>query len=239
MPLPPFLNIRRKLAQIDCRHDIEFEFFYVDQWSDSESATGPGSQFTVYGASFGTSPIELGYGTDLYSFELNWRRAWGAGRIKSLIGFRLMELGENMTVSDAASPPLLFDGDIDNHLIGFQVGLEGIIWQSCRWQIEGGCKAGIYSNSADFVAKFPQAGPAAVFDAAGDYTTFSGELWLGANYSITQCLALRVGYQAQWIEGVAVLPEQLDDLAVPILGDLDMGGSPFYHGLYVGTQLDW
>ena len=39
---------------------------------------------------------------------------------------------------DAGSPPPLFLGDIDNHLIGFQVGLEGIIWRSCRWEIEGG-----------------------------------------------------------------------------------------------------
>jgi hypothetical protein len=150
-----------------------------------------------------------------------------------------MELDENMTVLDGVSPPELFLGDIDNHLIGFQVGVEGIIWESCRWQIEGGLKAGIYHNEADFDAAFPQAGPAAVFNAAADHTTFAGELWLGANYFVTNNLAVRLGYQAMWIEGVAILPEQLDDLAVPLVGSLDMGGSPFYHGFYFGAQLDF
>jgi hypothetical protein len=225
--------------QINPCNDIEFEFFCLDQWSAFGTVADPGAQFTVYGATLGTSPITLGYGTDIYSFELNWRRAWGSGRVKSLIGFRIMELDENMTVFDAASPPPLFDGDIDNHLIGFQLGVEGILYKSCRWEIEGGTKFGVYHNSADFDAAFPQAGPAAVFTAAEDHTTFSGEVWLGANYYITNRLALRAGYQAMWIEGVAILPEQLDDLAVPLLGDLDMGGSPFYHGAYFGAQIDW
>jgi hypothetical protein len=224
---------------INCRNDIEFEFFFVDQWSALTTVDTPGAQVLVYGATFGTDPITVGYGNDLYSFELNWRRAWCSDRLKTLIGFRVMELDENMRIVDAGSPPDLFQGDVDNHLIGFQIGLEGTIYDGCRLQVEGGLKAGIYHNEADFDAAFPQAGQGAMFRAARDHTTFAGELWLGANYYVTDRLAVRAGYQAMWIEGVAVLPEQLDDLAVPILGDLDMGGSPFYHGWYFGAQFDW
>jgi hypothetical protein len=220
-------------------NDIEFEFFWIDQWSAFATTDIPGAQITMYGANFGTSPLTLGYGNDLYSVELNWRRAWGYGRIKTLLGLRFMEIDENASVLDAGSLPPLFLGDIDNHLIGLQIGVEGILYQSCRWEIEGGCKMGVYANSADFDAAFPQAGPAATFHAADDHTSFAAELWLGANYCVTDRLSLRAGYQALWIEGVAVLPEQLDDLAVPLVGDLDMGGSPFYHGLYFGAQFDW
>jgi len=233
------LRLEASRQIINSCNDIEFEFFFVDQWSALSTIADPGAELVMYGAAFGTDPITLGYGNDLYSFELNWRRALGAGRIKTLLGFRVMELDENMQVTDAVSPPELFLGDVDNHLIGFQVGIEGTLYQRCRLQIEGGLKTGIYHNDADFDAAFPQAGPAATFHAARDHTTFAGELWLGANYSVTDRLALRLGYQAMWIEGVAVLPEQLDDLAVPILGDLDMGGSPFYHGFYLGGQFDW
>lgn len=225
--------------QIGCYNDIEFEFFYVDEWSAFTTVGGANARVLMYGATFGTQPFTLGYGSDLYSFELNWRRAWCSDRLKTLIGFRIMELDENMAITDSGSPPDLFQGDIDNHLIGFQLGVEGVIFRSCRWEIEGGTKFGIYHNSADFDAAFPQAGPAATFTAAEDHTTFSGEVWLGVNYYVTDCLALRLGYQALWIEGVAILPEQLDDLAVPLLGDLDMGGSPFYHGVYFGAQVDW
>ena len=61
----------------------------------------------------------------------------------------------------------------------------------------------------------------------------------GVNCQLTDHLALMLGYQTMWIEGVAVLPAQLDDLAVPLLGDLDMSGSPFYHGANLGLRLDW
>ncbi len=227
---------------IGYRDDIEFEFFYVDPLSFSTTVATPGAQMLVYGATFGTDPFNVRYNTDLYNFEINWRRAWGAGCVKTLIGFRMIELSEALTVTDAISPPQLFVGDIDNHLYGFQLGLEATILRRGRWEIDGGLKCGIYGNSADFDAAFPQAGPAAVFHASEDFhtdATFAGDLWLGVNYQLTDCLALRLGYQAMWIEGVAVLPEQLDDLAVPILGELDMGGSPFYHGAYFGAQLDW
>ncbi len=225
--------------QINPCNDIEFEFFFVDNLGSSTVAATPGAQFTVYGAAFGAAPIALGYSTNLYNYEANWRHSWGSGRVKTLIGFRAMQLGEDMTVADAASPPQLFLGDVENQLYGGQLGIEGVIWQNCRWEIEGGLKCGIYHNSADFDAAFPQAGPAAVFRAAEEHTAFSGELWLGVNYHLTDCIALKLGYQAMWMEGVAILPEQLDDLAVPILGDLDMGGSPLYHGASFGAQLAW
>jgi hypothetical protein len=40
---------------------------------------------------------------------------------------------------------------------------------------------------------------------------------------------------------VALLPEQLDDLSVPILGmiDFNMGGNPVYHGANFGVELVW
>jgi len=139
------------------RSDLEFEFFFVDQWSASTTIAAPGAQLLMYGATFGTDPISVGYSTDLYSFEANWRRAWGTGCVKTLIGFRMMELGENMRVIDGVSPPQLFVGDIDNHLYGFQLGIEAAILRRGRWEIEGGLKCGIYGNSADFDARhFPR-----------------------------------------------------------------------------------
>jgi len=139
------------------RSDLEFEFFFVDQLSASTTVAAPGAQLLMYGATFGTDPISVGYSTDLYSFEANWRRAWGTGCVKTLIGFRMMELGENMRVIDGVSPPQLFVGDIDNHLYGFQLGIEAAILRRGRWEIEGGLKCGIYGNSADFDARhFPR-----------------------------------------------------------------------------------
>ena len=233
-------GLRLSVARQISRHnDIEFEFFSIEQLGASATVAAPGAQLLMYGATFGSAPLGLEYDTDLRNFEVNWCHYWGSGRIKTLIGFRGMELGEHLTVNDLVSPPGLFLGDVNNQLIGGQIGIEGALWQSRRCEIEGGLKCGVYRNSAEFDAAFPQAGPGAAFQAAEDHTAFSGELWLGVNYDLTDWLALRLGYQAMWVEGVAILPEQLDDLAVPILGDPDVSGSPFYHGATFGLQVAW
>jgi hypothetical protein len=225
--------------QLNRRNDIELGFFYVDQLGASATVTAPGAEVLVYGATFGSDPISLGYDTNLYNYEANWRHSWGSGCVKTLIGFRGMELGEHLTITDAVSPPQLFLGDVNNHLIGGQMGIEAVLLKNRHCEIGGGLKCGVYHNSADFDAAFPQAGPGATFHGAADHTAFSGELWLGMNCHLTDSLSLRLGYQAMWLEGVAILPEQLDDLAVPLLGDLDMSGSPLYHGATLGLQLDW
>jgi hypothetical protein len=226
-------------AQINQGNDVEFEFFHLGELGDSAMVSTPGAQMTVYGADFGADPINLNYDTKLYNYEINWRHSWYSGRFATLLGFRGAELGENMMITDAASPPHLFLGDVDNHILGVQIGIEGDIIQNSHWDLETGLKCGLYNNSASFDAAFPQAGPAAVFQAEANHATFIGELWLGANYHLTNNLDVKLGYQAMWVEGFAILPEQLDDLAVPLLGDLDMGGSTIYHGFNLGLALEW
>jgi len=221
------------------RHDIEFEFFGLNSLSDATTIATPGAQFTVYGATLGTAPINMTFDSSLYSTELNWRMSWLCDRVKVLGGFRWIQLGDDLTITDAVSPPELFIGSVENNLLGFQLGVEGTLIKRRRFEIEAGFKAGVYSNTANVDAAFPQAGPAAVFTARGNRAAFVGEAKIGLNYHLTDCLALRVGYQMMWLEGVALLPEQLDDLAVPLLGQADMDGRPIYHGYHVGLQYDF
>jgi len=225
--------------QMNHCNDLEFEYYGVEDMGATTHIDTPGAQMTVYGSSFGTAPLDVTYATDLYNFEMNWRRRLRCQRFKSLLGFRVMELREDLSTLDAVSPPQLFQGDVNNHLMGGHFGIEGILFKQCRLVFEGGMKIGVYHNDADFFASFPQAGPAAVFQANEEHTAFTGDLWLDMNYWLTDHLAFRLGYQAMWMEGVALLPEQLDDLAVPILGDLDMAGSPLYQAITFGTQLRW
>ncbi|NQT13731.1 MAG: hypothetical protein HQ582_13340 [Planctomycetes bacterium] len=232
----PRVSVARRL--FGC-HDIEFEFFGVNSLADTATVGGAGAQFTVYGAAFGAEPINLAFSSSLYSAELNWRRSWCCDRVKVLAGFRWIELDDDATVRDAASPPPLFIGSTENQLYGFQLGIEGTLLQRGRLEIEAGFKGGVYGNRADVNAAFPQAGPDAVFTADGEKTAFVGEVMVGLNYNLTNCLALRAGYQMLWIDGVALLPEQLDDLAVPIAGEAEMGGRPVYHGYHVGLQCEF
>jgi hypothetical protein len=219
--------------------DLELEFFTVDQMSASKSIAAPGAEMVVYGATFGTSPLDVKYSSDLYGVEANWRQSWFDGRVKTLIGYRQMKLGEEMAVTDAASPPRLFQAELDNRLRGWQVGLEAALLRRDQLEIDAGVKYGEYRNSASLDAAFPQAGPGAGFDADGKEDARSREVWLGLNYHMTDSLALRLGYQAMWLDGIAVIPEQLDDLAVPLRGRMDMDGKVFYQGVNLGARFDW
>jgi hypothetical protein len=236
--LSPEGGVRVAVArQLNACNDIEFEFSVIDDWTATVLTDVPGAQLVQFGATFGTNPFHLSYETDLYNTELNWRRSWFCDQIKSIVGFRWIELGEKSRVRDANSPPAIFVGDVDNHLYGFQIGMEAVALKWCRLEIEFGMKAGIYYNMADVDLEYPQDGAGASSRAKGSNTAFTGELMLGGSYCLTDCLSIRAGYQVLWIEGVAILPEQLDDLAVPLAGEPDLGGSPVYHGAYVGLEM--
>ncbi len=229
----PRISIARRLFD---RHDIEFEFFSLNSLRDTATIASPGAQFTLYGATFGTQPIDLAFSSHLYNGELNWRSSWCNDRVRTLAGFRWLELGDDARVVDAVSPPGLYAGNLINRLYGFQLGVEGTLLKYRRFELEAGCKGGVYGNGGCFTTEFPQAGPAAGFTARGNKTAFVGEVMIGLNYQLTKSLALRAGYQGIWMEGVALQIEQWDDLAVPISGELNMNGRPIYHGYHLGLH---
>lgn len=93
-----------------------------------------------------------------------------------------MQLGEDRVVNDDHSSHSLFYSDLVNHLYGFQLGAEGVLWTTQSLHLGTGIKAGIYHNSARIFAAFPQPGPAATLNAGENHAAFCGDLWLDANY---------------------------------------------------------
>ncbi len=199
--------------------------------------SAPGAQYTVYGAAFGTDPIDVGYNSDLYSTELNYQHALGSTNLHAIVGVRWIRLIEELNVKDAASPPALNSVDAVNNLIGIQIGVQGTLLTYHGWSLDGAGKIGVFRNEASLNAAFPQAGPAAIFSAGGDQTSYVAEGQIDLRYDVSESLSLKAGYRAMWIDGIALIPEQLDDLAVPLLGQLDDNGSVFYSGFSLGASL--
>jgi hypothetical protein len=238
--LNPDLRAGARLAatmQLRNAMGIELEVFGINDWASTVTVSDPTATLPGFGGvAPGAAPFNVDYGSELYSAELSWRLDWG-GRLTTLLGFRWINLHEDMLLTDAVSPPDLFIGDVNNNLYGLQLGVEAVVLRWMRLEIECGLKAGIYHNSADFYGAAPQA--AQQVDVNDGHVAFSGDVFLGANYYLTNWLALRAGYQVMWIEGVALLPEQADNVDLAVGGDLDMGGSPIYHGGYVGVYVLW
>jgi hypothetical protein len=70
---------------------------------------------------------------------------------------------------------------------------------------------------------------------------FVGEVNLSALYRLTDVWNVRAGYNAMWIEGLALAPDQLDfDFATASSGSrLRNGGGMFLHGVSAGLEARW
>ena len=251
----------------DCRA-IEVNYFQV--WGfNSAASVGPtfnaagNGAYTVnilnqvafeniaYAQATGTAHIQ--------SLEVNLRRRDGAsGMIQWISGFRWLEWGQGLSVSDyayvagdpTADPPI--DPIINpeqisvttlNNLYGWQWGGDMMLWNAGRWlRINGIGKAGVYYNHQasqnTYYNDFQQ--PATVAAASNDTVSFVGETGVNCSWALTNWLSWRGGYSFFWLSGMAVPANQLKltDLATGTTS-VNTNGSVFIHGLTTGLEARW
>ena len=83
------------------------------------------------------------------------------------------------------------------------------------------------------------AGSPIMLDRDFFHTSFLGEAQLMWVHEFCDCLSARIGYQALWLEGVALAPDQNDNFYIATgEGTLDVG-SAFYQGGYAGFEITW
>lgn len=220
---------------------VGVEFFGIDGWSAHGEATGnisaafPG---TTLQSEAGVAAFD--YNSKLYSTEINVRRHtydW----LALMAGFRWIELGEKFAGNFTTDEPgaSTYGVDVNNHLYGFQTGVLTSIRRN-EWGGDLWAKTGIYANSANqqTVANVGN-GPISV-GADASNVAFAGEIGVGISRQFTDRLSARIGYQAMWLSGVAMAPEQLA-VTNPQLGvaELVNDGSIFYHGGLAGMEYVW
>ncbi len=209
--------------------------------SDSPNLAAPGIPLnsSAPGTIFRTS-----YDTDFNSLELN-RRCYYNECLTFVAGFRWLELGEELDFDEVAPVQRdLFSVDTNNHMYGFQVGLDAVLWKSRRcFYIESGLRAAILHNSADQNIDAPFFTPVPLtvdrLSARDDHTAFFGELGIDGVYRLNSRVSLRAGYQLMWLEGVALAPDQIavNSVIAPGIAGLDTSGSLFLSGVTVGATI--
>jgi hypothetical protein len=151
----------------DCGYDLELSYFQIDGWSSARSV-GPddpidwlvmrapgGFTQTNQPPDLATQAMVWEYATKLYNAELNVR--WNpSSRVTMLVGFRWMNLGENLvgtlnptTFTWEQSYWNFWNGTTTNNLYGFQIGADGKIWERGRFSINALVKAGIFDDDAE------------------------------------------------------------------------------------------
>lgn len=235
----------RLIRQRDCCNGWEIGYFGVDSWlssaefggATSPRAHAPGFLFA------GTAPgaaMRADYGTDLDSFEVNYRRCLSEC-FTFVAGFRWIELEDEYRLSEQAPTQQdVFDINTNNHLYGLQTGFDASVL-NCggRFHLDTVLRAAIVWNdadqrtNADFGAGFVD-----TLTAEADHTSFFGELGIQGVYWLSDRLAIRGGYYLAWLEGVALAPDQIpvNSLIVPGTAAVDTSGGLFLDGATIGLM---
>jgi Putative beta barrel porin-7 (BBP7) len=236
-----------------CGYDLEMLYYQIDGWSSARSV-GPDDppDWLVMKAPGGflqtqdhpDQAMAWDYATKLNNLEFNLRSN-PCDRITLLAGFRWLELREDL--KGILAPPTFsweppfWNTDARNNLYGFQIGADGKLLDYGRFSISGLIKAGIYDNQADQltgVSIFKVTRPSF---ASTNHAAFVGEIDLQCRYQATSHLAFRAGYEAIWLQGIALAPGQIEEtytipLDIVVAQGVNCDGGVFYHGATAGLE---
>ena len=157
-------------------------------------------------------------------------------------GFRYLELNEELGIRsyDIQESTSRYRVRTFNNLYGGQLGVRGRRARG-RWSLESTCKAGVFVNQSsqvqDPIYDFPGIQFRGRRSSADNDTAFVGEVNLTAIFHIDTVWGIRGGYNAMWIEGVALAPDQLDFTNTPASGTgILTEGGVFLHGVNFGLE---
>jgi len=200
--------------------DLELLYFQVDGWNAARSIGPDPSDWLVMRAPGGflqtqdhkqTQMMAWDYDSRLYNAEVNVR--WNPWRgVTVLAGFRWVNLSEELqgTLPPQRAVPF-WDTQTKNNLYGFQVGAEGKLFERGRFSLGCTGKAGLFDAHAEETTTL-SIYRILVGESAGiDRAAFVGEIGLQCKYQLTQRLSLRAGYEAIWLQGIALAPAQIPE----------------------------
>jgi hypothetical protein len=234
--------------------DLEVVYFQIDGW-DGYRGIGPTpDDWLVMKAPGGFVQTQdnkaeqfmaWGYTSRLYNAEVNARwEHWR--RVTLLAGFRWVNLTEGLlgTMPPERTVPF-WNTQTKNNLYGLQIGAEAKLLERGRFSIACIEKAGLFDNHAE------ETTTASIYrilfgeSDATDHLAFVGEIGVQCKYQITPRLSLRAGYEALWLQGVALAPGQIaqtvthhgghlpQEISLQPLG-VACGSGVLYHGATAG-----
>jgi len=232
------------LLSLDERWDLELVYFGISDWGATQSFTGTAiAPLYVPGLSqaFFVQEATAHYLSDLYSAELSLRDKLSQ-HITLLAGFRYLSLRDKIVLSgeSTVSPNEgtgMMATQTMNNLYGFQIGADAAMPQIIdRLSINGIVKAGLYGNDVDLTQTMMGTGvfSDSFFSASRGQASFVGEVALRPTYTLNGHFSVFGGYDALWLEAVALAPPHL-----PPTNSIHASRTAFYNGATVGLETKW
>ena len=150
--------------------------------------------------------------TNLYSAEANGRLELSS-RVTMLAGFRWLQLNDKLlgTLSPAGIFPPFWNTSTVNNLYGAQIGVDGKILELGRFSLGGLIKIGIFDDNAGQSTGVSLQKEVYPSKASANHAAFVGEAGVQLKYQVSNGLALKAGYEALWLDGVALAPGQIQE----------------------------
>ena len=148
---------------------------------------------------------------------------------------------------------VFYDIDVENNLIGFQLGGNVNYNLTCRWSLFTGTKLGIYNNHISHQSAIYGPSGVAMPNSGGfagtpydiqsskDDIAFLGEFNVGVGYQFSQHWRATVGYRVMGATGIALAPAQIpaNFAYLPGVAQVDSDGSLILHGAFAGLEFCW
>ena len=197
------------------------------------------------GMTFSPDQIDLNYESEIYSVEFNFRKPWTNG-ITLIAGPRFIRLNEELmfttdSIIDIRPLPGEFEFDTENrfetanNLIGAQVGALMNFPISRDLYLNGFIRTGVYGNfmRLDVDADTSLTDP--TFQRFERSTSsfvaeVGGKLFVDL---LPGCLSGFTGYEATWMDAVALAPVQAQTLEPT---GINTRNTPFFHAITFGLQ---
>ncbi len=229
------------------KNDRELEFRTIlAGWDQTHFITGTDlvSPFFPTGAT--PTDVEYGYTSDYFSFELMSRKAIMPG-ITCMFGPRIVSTRDQVTQIGSlsidpgdGSGSILFsetrNTEATNILLGLQGGLEFNIPVGRSIYVNSFIRVGGYTNPTEVTTTISDN-----FSPLLDVTqetkstgSFLGEIGvrLYADLVPNSC-SIYVGYEATWIDGIALAPAQLLTTGIT---EVETANTPFFNAAVLGLQ---
>lgn len=150
--------------------------------------------------------------------------------------------------SDNGLNEAYLDTDIENNLIGVQIGGRAD-WRVHRcWRLFGGTKVGVYANDINYDARLYRGdGALATFETTGNAfdlhahetdVSLLAQLDLGLAWDFSCHWSANIGYRAVGISGLALADDQIPAFLAAEMDwtDIDSNGSMILHGGFAGLE---
>ncbi|MFA6355947.1 MAG: Lpg1974 family pore-forming outer membrane protein [Candidatus Omnitrophota bacterium] len=139
--------------------------------------------------------------------------------------------------------PPFWDTTTKNDLYGIQAGADAVLFERGRFSVNGLVKAGGYWNHASESTGVSIQKKVYESNARTDHAAFVGEAGLRCKYQVTKSMALKLGYEMLWLEGVALAPGQIEKtycaynpISVTAQG-VNTDSGTLFHGVTAGLEV--